>query len=235
MGQHKHKPKQKHLKPAELLQQRAAAAASAKVIKLEDATVESLLESTGNWPEQILIAVGIEIHKGRRVTPTNPDDAPVGATYDDLVGITYGPIDAQAHGFRVRADCRRIGTSVVAKSAKSSCKTCHGAGKWTVKRTSAIGRDEAGRKIMNPYEYVQVCTCAERRFKDQNKHFLIDSQYGEWIALDNLTIEKVMQVQVSGIADLKEQADAVPKVPTTHDNDERNRTESVSQLPSSGG
>lgn len=168
----------------------------------DELTAEKLADSTGSWPDDLLMAASEQLRRGRKVLPVDQEAAPSGATYDDLAGITYAPLDVTACGFRIKATVRRIGTTEVATYANKSCKKCHGLGKWGISRTSPVGRDDVGRKILNSYEYIQACPCAERRYKDAHRNFLINPQgsgSSEWIALDDLTVEKVMEVQVSGI------------------------------------
>lgn len=155
---------------------------------IEESTIESLLSSTGNWPEKILIDVGIQLHMNRKMTPIPEDEAPADATYDDRIGIHYAPLDIKTCGFRIQANPRRIGTTEVATYANRSCRKCHGLGKWHVTRTAPVGRDQAGNKILNDLEHEVTCQCAERQYKRTHKQFLIDSQLGEFIALDDLKI-----------------------------------------------
>lgn len=155
--------------------------------KIEDTTVEKLLEKTGNWPVQMLIDVGQKLHEGRKVMPIPEDEAPPDTPYDNRIGISYAPLDLVTNGFHIKATPRRIGTREVGGFADSSCRRCHGVGYWKVTRMTEIGRNN-GVKLMNPCEYEVTCRCAEESFKKKNTHFLIDSQLGEWIALDALEI-----------------------------------------------
>lgn len=142
-----------------------------------------LLERTGAWPERMLVDVGAALQQGRTTEPTED-----GATYDDCVGITYAPLDVESCGYRIVARPRRIGVREVARHAKPSCRRCHGLGYWAVQRRVQAGTDESGRKVMQDIAYEQSCACADERFKQQHTQFLIDSQLGEWIALDRLRI-----------------------------------------------
>lgn len=154
--------------------------------RIEDVTAGMLMERTGSWPEKLLIEVGAAIHKGRT---TEPNEA--GATYDDCVGIGYAPLDVESCGYRVVATPRRIGVREVAAYAASSCKRCYGLGYWAVQRRVPTGHDEVGRKVMQDIAYEQSCQCADRRFKEQHPTMLVDSQLGEWIALDGLQITEL--------------------------------------------
>ena len=154
----------------------------------EDLTAEKLLENTGNWPDRLLIEVGQKLHEGRKIMPLSEDEAP-GVSYDKRTGITYAPLDIESCGFHIKALPRRIGTDEVASHAKSSCRHCFGVGKWKVRRTMEIGRNN-GAKLMNPVEYELTCRCAEKKYKQLHKQFLVDSQLGEWISLDALEITK---------------------------------------------
>lgn len=145
-----------------------------------------LLERTGAWPEQMLVDVGVALQQSRTTEPTEE-----GATYDDCVGVTYAPLDVESCGYRIVARPRRIGVREVARYAKPSCRRCHGLGYWAVQRRVQAGTDESGCKVMQDIAYEQSCGCADERFKQQHQQFLIDSQLGEWIALDRLSIEPV--------------------------------------------
>lgn len=150
-----------------------------------DYTAAELLESTGNWPERILIAIGQDLHAGRKVEPKESDD------YDEAIGVSYTPFDVEIEGFRIRANPRRIGVREVAAYADQSCRRCHGRGFWVMTRRAEAGRDETGCKVMQDLAYEQSCGCADRRYKERFRQVLIDSQLGEWIALDQLSIAPV--------------------------------------------
>jgi len=156
-------------------------------IDITSLTPKILLASTVNWPDKMLAEVGIELREGRKVQPIVEDTE--GLSYDECIGIHYAPINRLSCGFRIKSKPRRIGVREVAKYALPGCKTCHGVGWWSVSRDTVVGADEVGRKLINAMEYEQSCPCAEQNYQQQNKHFLIDSQNGEWIALDDLTIE----------------------------------------------
>lgn len=200
----------------------------------DDPTVEQLLEKTGNWPDVMLIDVGQELHRTRKVEPVMEDEAPEGASYDDLVGITYAPLVVETNGFTVTATPRRIGTVEVAKFARPRCKSCHGVGKWTITKTQSIGKNKSGLKIMQPMQYEANCRCAEDAYKTANKHFLIDSQLGEWIALDDLTITKAFKVTVEGLSDGASKT-VVPEVSNPEPDVECDGGEGVQELPGAGG
>lgn len=188
---------------------------------VEESTIETLLASTGNWPEKILIDVGIELHTHRRMTPITEDEAPKDATYDDRIGIHYAPIDLKTCGFRIQANPRRIGTTEVAAYANKSCRKCHGIGKWHVVRTAPIGRDNVGNKILNDVEHEVTCSCAERNYKRAHKQFLVDSQLGEFIALDDLKITE------------DHSDDGVPEMPKPEFDDQPFRPASVPEVSDS--
>ena len=158
--------------------------------KVEDTTVEMLLEKTGNWPIQMLIDTGQKLHEGRQVMPIPESEAPPDTPYDNRTGISYTPLDVVTCGFHIKALPRRIGTREVACYAKSSCRRCKGVGHGKVTRMAEIGRNN-GAKMMQPCEYEVTCRCAEENFKKKNPRFLIDSQLGEWISLDAIEITKV--------------------------------------------
>lgn len=164
----------------------------------KEPTVERLMEYTGNWPMKILGDVGRELHDGRKVDPITEDEAP-DLTYDERIGITYAPLDIETQGFRIIAKPRRIGVREVAKYAKPSCKRCHGVGFQKREQTQITGRSKMGQKIMEPFSYDASCPCADREFQKVIKHMLIDSQLSEWIMLDDLTIEEVVEIKVEGI------------------------------------
>jgi hypothetical protein len=145
-----------------------------------------LLERTAAWPERMLLDVGAALHEGRTAEP-NED----GEDYDACVGISYAPLSVESCGYRVVALPRRIGVREVARYAKPSCRRCHGLGYWAVERRVQAGTDESGCKVMQDIAYEQSCDCADKHFKQQHGQFLIDSQLGEWIALDRLSIEPV--------------------------------------------
>lgn len=148
-------------------------------------TAAELLDSTGNWPDRMLIAVGQDLHAGRKVEPKESDD------YDEAVGVTYQPFNVEVDGFRIQANPRRIGVREVAAYADPSCRRCHGRGYWVMTRRAEAGKDEAGRKVMQDLAYEQSCGCADKRYKARFRQVLIDSQLGEWIALDRLCITPV--------------------------------------------
>lgn len=156
-----------------------------KATPLEELTAEQLLASTGCWPERILVDVGVDLHGGRQVETCE------GETYDDSVGVCYAPLETETCGFRIRAKPRRIGVREVARYANGSCRVCHGLGYHAVTRRTMVGRDEAGNKQMQDLRYEQSCSCADRRYKQEFPRTLIDSQLGEWIALEELVIERV--------------------------------------------
>ena len=52
---------------------------------------------------------------------------------------------------------------------------------------------------MQPMEFEQSCECADKRYTDVHPLMVIDSQFGEWIALDELTIEECFKVEVGGL------------------------------------
>lgn len=202
---------------------------------IPEPTVESLLATTHNWTEKMLVEVGAALHRGRKVEPVMEDEAPSDATYDDRAGITYEPITVEADGFLIKAKPRRIGTTEVAKYAKPSCKSCHGLGKWKITGTQSIGRNKNGVKIMQPTEYEANCRCAENEYKAKNKQFLIDSQLGEWIALDDLEIEKVFNVTVEGIVNGTSET-VVPQMPEEGDaRPECDGGGSLQELPGTSG
>jgi hypothetical protein len=132
----------------------------------------------------MLVDVGAALHEGRTTAPTQD-----GETYDDCVGIAYAPLIVETCGYRITAMPRRIGVREVAAYAKSSCRRCYGRGYWAVERRVTTGRDDNGCKLMQDIAYEQSCDCADKRYKDEHRLFLIDSQLGEWIALDALQIE----------------------------------------------
>jgi hypothetical protein len=200
----------------------------------DNPTIEQLLEETGNWPDVMLIDIGQELHRTRKVEPVMEDEAPEGASYDELVGITYAPLVVETNGFTVTATPRRIGTDEVAKFAKSSCKRCYSVGKWKVHGTRSIGKNKRGLPIMQPTEYVANCPCAEAAYKKANKHFLIDSQLGEWIALEDLKIEKAFKITVEGLGDGTSKT-VVPEVPEAEPDTECNGGDGVQELPGAGG
>lgn len=150
----------------------------------EQVTCEDLLVGTGRWPEKILVDVGVELHAGRKAEPLDDD----GLSYDDRVGVQYRPFDIETCGFRISAVPRRIGVREVAGYADDSCRSCHGRGYQSIERTAQVGVDPAGNKQMEVLRYEQSCDCADKRYKKKHPCFLIDSQLGEWIALDNLAI-----------------------------------------------
>ena len=141
------------------------------------------MSGTGQWPERLLVDVGAELRAGRTAEPNES-----GETYDDCVGINYAPFDVQSCGFHISAVPRRIGVREVAAYANRSCKRCHGLGYWNVQRRMQTGTDESGCKVMQDVAYEQSCDCADKRYKAAHKLFLIDSQLGEWIQLDDLRI-----------------------------------------------
>lgn len=196
-------------------------------------TVESLFEKTGNWPDKMLIDVGEAMHRGRTIEPILEEEAPEGSTYDDRIGIQYAPLKIETCGFHITAKLRRIGVGEVATYAKSSCRVCKGIGRWKVTRMQEHGRDDIGRKIMQPVEYEQACSCAESRYKKKHKNFLVDTQLGEWIALDELEITKLPSIEVGGIS--TGVASEVPKVLQDKSDDELLRSESVPELSAAGG
>ena len=142
-----------------------------------------LLARTGAWPERVLVDVGVALHGGRTTAPSQDGD-----TYDDCVGVSYAPLDVETCGYRIVAKPRRIGVREVARYAKASCKRCHGIGYWAVQRTVQTGTDESGCKVMQDVAFEQSCSCADKRFKEKQPRMLIDSQLGEWIALDDLQV-----------------------------------------------
>ena len=158
----------------------------------------------------MLVDVGAELHKGRT---TEPNEA--GETYDECVGISYALLDVESCGFRVSALPRRIGVREVAAYANGSCKRCHGLGYWNVERRVQTGMDEAGCKIMQDVAYEQSCGCAEKRYKDEHRLFLIDSQLGEWIGLDNLNVTKSGEVALGQLTkqDVQDAYEAVKSWP----------------------
>lgn len=142
-----------------------------------------LLARTGAWPERILVDVGVALHEGRTTALTDE-----GETYDDCVGVDYAPLDVETCGYRIVAKPRRIGVREVAEYASASCKRCHGLGYWAVQRTVQTGTDESGCKVMQEIAYEQSCGCADKQYRDRHPRMLIDSQLGEWIALDDLRV-----------------------------------------------
>ena len=185
--------------------------------KVSDATAEDMIASTATWPIELLIEAGKHLHEGRKVMPISEEDAPKGTSYDNRVGITYAPLDFSKSVtsteypeddieaepihrnflIHVKALPRRIGTTEVSKEASSSCKRCYGVGKWKVTRMQEIGRDPSG-KLMQACEFEITCQCAESNYKRNHKQFLIDSQLGEWIALENLEVMKAEEKQDVG-------------------------------------
>lgn len=149
-------------------------------------TLDALRECTGNWTTDVLIVVGGALLDGRTVAVDEQ-----ASTYDDTIQIRFKPLDVEACGFRFRAQPRRISVGEVAKYAKPSCKSCKGQGKWSVTRKIEAGKDDRGRKVMRDIEYEQSCSCADRRYKDVHKHFVVDSSLGEWVQLDGLRIDHV--------------------------------------------
>jgi|GEM_PF-6007935 len=161
---------------------------------VDQVTCEQLLESTGCWPELMLVDVGTELHAGRSAEPLADEQL----SYDDCIGVAYRPFTIETCGFRISAEPRRIGVREVASVADRSCKRCHGLGYWPVERRVQAGTDMAGNKQMQDVRFEQSCSCADGRYKRQNRRFLIDSQLGEWIALDRLTIERLSEEETSG-------------------------------------
>jgi hypothetical protein len=185
--------------------------------KVAEATAEDMVASTATWPIELLIEAGKHLHEGRKVAPIAEDEAPKDTPYDNRVGITYAPLDfsksvtsiehpedPEAEPIRrnflihVKALPRRIGTTEVAKEARGSCKRCYGVGKWKVTRMQEVGREHSG-KLMQQTEFEVTCRCAEDNYKKNHKQFLIDSQLGEWIALEGLEITKVEEKQDAGL------------------------------------
>lgn len=202
--------------------------------EVPEPTVESLLETTHNWPERVLVDVGAELHKVRKVDPVMEDEAPEGASYDERAGITYEPIAVETQGFLIKTKPRRIGTTEVAKYAKPSCKQCHGLGKWKVTGTQAVGRNKRGIKIMQAVEYEANCRCAEDAYKAKHTQFLIDSQLGEWIALDELEIEQVFNVTVEGVGDGASEV-VVPEVRDEDTDSKRDGRDGLQELSGASG
>ncbi len=179
-------------------------------------TVESILESTGHWTDRLLITVGTALHDGRAVEPILEGDERYNEdlSYDDLVGITYAPLDCEADGFRITARPRRIGVREVAGMANPSCRQCYGRGYFNITRAQAVGLEPGGRKIMQDFQYEKSCGCAEKRYKAEHKHFVIDSQLGEWIAFDDLAVAALPEAKQKGavVVEHQEGRDMVVKV-----------------------
>lgn len=154
---------------------------------LDSYTAAELMASTGCWPEQILIDVGVKLRDGRQTAPLEEQD---GRSYDDCVGVSYAGLEVETCGFRITATPRRIGVREVAEYAKPSCTRCHGVGYWAVTRRAVADTDELGNKVMQDLEYEQSCGCADRNYRERFPRILVDSQLGEWIALDNLMISE---------------------------------------------
>lgn len=150
------------------------------------------MASTAAWPERILVDVGARLRDGRTTMPLEPAED---RTYDDCVGVRYAPLEIETSGFRISATPRRVGVRDVATYAKSGCSKCHGLGYWSVQRRAVADVDEAGRKVMQDLEYEQSCTCAERRYLEAFQNILVDSQLGEWIALDDLIVSEASRFQ----------------------------------------
>ena len=153
-------------------------------------TADELRRDTGKWSDEMLIAVGRDLHEGRTVDSIveGDDRYDESMSYDDQIGIRYRALDVVVEGYRIIAKPRRIGTDEVSGYAKPSCKRCHGLGRFNVRRRAEHSKDEIGRKVMQDVEYVQTCGCADKRYKERNRLFLIDSQLGEWIHLHDLVI-----------------------------------------------
>jgi hypothetical protein len=150
-------------------------------------SLDTLRTDTGAWPEEMLVALGQALHDGRTAELVEgvEDHAP----YDDAHRISYAPVDFVALGVRVRADPRRVGVTEVARYAKSGCRTCYGRGYLRIKRRMSVGPAALGAQRLRDFEYDATCGCADKRYKARNKRVVIDSQLGEWIALENLTVE----------------------------------------------
>lgn len=148
-------------------------------------TLERLLSGTAAWPERVLMDVGDALRNGR--TEQQHVDA---ADNDARLGVTFAPIDVVSCGFRFRAQPRRIGVREVAVYADQHCRSCHGQGWLSVQQMRPVGIKN-GRKVMKAVAYERSCGCADKRYKEMHRLFLIDSARGEWIGLDGLTIEEV--------------------------------------------
>lgn len=151
------------------------------------------MDSTADWPERILVDVGVRLRDGRTTAPLEPSED---RTYDDCVGVTYGPLEVETSGFRISATPRRIGVREVAGYGKPGCSRCHGLGYRAVRRRVVADVDEAGNKVMQDLEYEQSCGCAERRYLETFRNVLVDSQLGEWIALDDLIVSEARSVKM---------------------------------------
>lgn len=152
---------------------------------LDSYTAAELMASTGDWPDRVLIDVGMQLRDGRKCAPLEELE---GRSYDDCVGISYAPLQVETNGFRITASPRRIGVREVAQYAKPSCKRCYGKGYWAVKRRAVADVDETGNKVMQDLEYEQSCPCADQNYRQHFPLILVDSQLGEWIALDDLIV-----------------------------------------------
>jgi hypothetical protein len=141
-----------------------------------------LLASTNVWPERMLLDVGEQLRRGRQASVQE------GETYDEQLAIEYAPINVETCGFRILANPRRIGVREVAKHAKPNCRQCKGIGYWPVTRSARTGTDDSGNKVMQKLEFEATCKCADRRYREKFPRILIDSQNGEWIALEDLSV-----------------------------------------------